>query len=165
MATSGNSEAVRRCLVTMNNLACIYRDEGKHAAAEPLYHRVIAIQGSTGSLYAGEGAASMENLGQLYAAQGKVADGESLVKQAIAVFVDTGGPEDVYVARSLNVLAGMYTRQGKYADAELIGERALAVFETVLGTDHGDTIRLRDNLATLRNEMSAKPPANGPAMG
>ncbi len=47
-------------------------------------------------------------------------------------------------------------RPGQYVQAEPLFKRALATYERVLGTNHPDTARVRENYAGLLLEMKQK---------
>jgi len=61
------------------------------------------------------------------------------------------------VADSLNNLAVLYYSQGKYSEAELLYLDALAMFERVLGTNHPNTITVRNNLQFLQQQLIPVP--------
>ena len=67
----------------------------------------------------------------------------------------TGDHPDV--ASSLNNLAGLYNSQGRYSEAEPLYLDALAMFEQVLGTNHPNTITVRNNLQLLRQQLIHPP--------
>ena len=57
------------------------------------------------------------------------------------------------MARSLNNLARLYNSQGKYEEAEPLYLEALAIAEQALGENHPTTVKIRENLQTLRQQQ------------
>ncbi len=135
-------EAVRfgpkdtRLATSLNNLAFIYKVQGKYADAEPLYERSLAIVEETLGLGHPRLATSLDNLAGLHHEQGNYAEAEPLYKRSMAVREKALGPGHPDVAQSLNNLAELYYEQGRYAEAEPLYKRALAIWEKALGPDH-----------------------------
>ena len=67
----------------------------------------------------------------------------------------TGDHPDV--ATSLNNLAYLYHHQGRYSEAEPLYFEALAMFERVQGTNHPNTITVRNNLQLLQQQLIPPP--------
>ena len=63
---------------SLNNLAVLYRAQGKYAEAEPLYQRALAIYEQQLGQDHPDTASSLNNLAGLYKAQGKYAEAEPL---------------------------------------------------------------------------------------
>ena len=57
------------------------------------------------------------------------------------------------MATSLNNLANLYYSQGKYAEAEPLYQRSLAIVEKALGSDHPNTVKVRENYALLLRNL------------
>ena len=74
--------------------------------------------------------------------------------RALAIRERRLGPQHPYAAISLNDLATLYYNQGKYEQAEPLYQRALAIRERVLGHNHPDTVRTRENYASLKERMN-----------
>ena len=62
------------------------------------------------------------------------------------------GQEHPDVATSLNNLANLYSSQGRYAEAEPLYQEALKIAEGHLGVNHPNTITIRENLQSLREQ-------------
>ncbi|MEA5568403.1 tetratricopeptide repeat protein, partial [Anabaena sp. UHCC 0399] len=58
-----------------------------------------------------------------------------------------------HVATSLIYLALLYDSQGLYQRAEFLYSQALNIFERSLGSNHPNTVRVRENLANLRDSL------------
>jgi tetratricopeptide (TPR) repeat protein len=135
--------------ISLNNLAELYRNQGRYAEAEPLYQRSLAIKEKTlGKDHPGV-ATSLNNLAGLYDRQRKYAQAELLYQRSLAIFEKALGKDHPDVATSMNNLAELYDRQRKYAQAEPLYQRSLAIFEKALGTDHPSVATSLNNLANL----------------
>jgi Tfp pilus assembly protein PilF len=133
----------------LNNLAELYRSQGKYAEAEPLYQRSLAIMEKALGPEHPAVATSLNNLALLYDNQGKFAEAEPLHQRSLAIWEKALGPEHPDVAQSLNNLASHYDDQGKYAEAEPLYQRSLAIREGALGPEHPDVATSLNNLALL----------------
>ena len=69
---------------TLNNLAELYKEEGRYGDAEPLYKRALATWKKALGPNHPDVAQSLNNLADLYSAQGRHADAEPLYKRALA---------------------------------------------------------------------------------
>ena len=116
-----------RLATTLNNLALLYKAQGKYAEAEPLHKRALAIYEKTLGPGHPRVATSLNNLALLYKAQGRYVDAEPLYQRALAIYEKTLGPEHPKLATCLNNLASLYHVQGRYAEAEPLYKRALAI--------------------------------------
>jgi len=70
------------------------------------------------------------------------------------------GNAQIYTASSLNNLAEAYQNQGAYAKAEPLYLRALAIFEKILGSNHPNTIKVRENLEQCRKASAIEEPTS-----
>ena len=57
------------------------------------------------------------------------------------------------VTENLNNLAKLYQSQGRYAEAEPLYQQALDIAEQALGENHPTTVKIRENLQTLRQQQ------------
>jgi CHAT domain-containing protein/Tfp pilus assembly protein PilF len=133
----------------LNDLAVLYKQQGRYGDAEPLYKRSLAILEKAVGLDHPKVATSLTNLAALYDSQNRYADAEPLYKRSLAIREKALGPVHPDVANSLHNLAGLYKEQGRYADAEPLFKQSLAIFEKVLGRDHPDVATALTNLAGL----------------
>jgi CHAT domain-containing protein len=135
--------------LSLNNLAELYRDQGRYADAEPLYKRSLAIwEKALGPDHA-RVAATLNNLATLYTQQGRYAEAEGPYKRALAINEKAFGPDHPDVAPVLNNLARLYTGQGRYAEAEPLYQRSLAIREKAFGRDHPNVANSLNNLVGL----------------
>jgi tetratricopeptide (TPR) repeat protein len=140
---------------SLNNLAGLYRAQGKWAAAEPLYDEALAIRRTLfGDRPNNDLAASLNNLAGLYRAQGKWAAAEPLYDEALAIYRTLFGDRpNNDLAASLNNLAGLYYATGRYTEAEPLYIQALEMLEQIVGTNHPNTKTCAKNLQNLRQKL------------
>ncbi len=134
---------------SLNNLAVLYKTQGKYAEAEPLYKRALAIKERALGPEHPDVATTLNNLAELYYLRGKYAEAKPLFKRALAIKEKALGAEHPHVATTLNDLALLYHRQGEYAEAEPLHKRALAIREKALGPEHPFVAASLNNLAVL----------------
>jgi tetratricopeptide (TPR) repeat protein len=105
----------------LNTLALLFADQGRHAEAEPLYKRTIAIvEKALGPDHCNLGV-TPSTLASLHQKQGHFAEAVPLAMRALAIAEKADGPDDPNVAVSVNNLASLYEAQG--------GQRSLAIRE------------------------------------
>ena len=71
--------------ISLNNLAELYRAQGRYAEAEPLYKRALAIYEKALGPDHPAVATGLNNLALLYYEQGRYAEAEPLYKRALAI--------------------------------------------------------------------------------
>jgi CHAT domain-containing protein len=133
----------------LNNLAGLYKAQGKYEKAEPLYQRSLAIWEEKLGADHPDVAISLNNLAGLYESQGLYEKAEPLYQRSLAIREKKLGADHPDVAISLNNLAGLYKAQGLYEKAEPLYQRSLAILEKKLGADHPDVATSLNNLAGL----------------
>ena len=140
-------EAPLETALALNNLAVLYRLQGKYDHAEPLLVRSLTIREKTlGPDHPGV-AVCLDNLAVLYQSQDKYDHAEPLHHRSLKIW-ETLGPDHPAVATSLNNLASLYRLQDKYDHAEPLYHRSLKIWEKTLGSDH-------PNIATSLNNLTA----------
>jgi CHAT domain-containing protein len=146
---------------SLNNLAELYRQQGRDEDAEPLYKRSLAIREEALGPDHPDVATSLNNLAVLYAAQGRYADAEPLLKRSLAIFEKALGPEHPDVAQSLNDLAALYDDQGRNKDALPIVRRtidqrtagAYPTFSILVGSQRANLISEAQSFADSYNVL------------
>ncbi|MCP4112831.1 MAG: DUF2225 domain-containing protein [Desulfobacteraceae bacterium] len=99
---------------TLNNLALLYRAQGKYEEAEPLYKRALAISEKVLGPEHPDVATTLNNLALLYESQGKYEEAEPLYKRALAIFEKALGPNHpntVTVRNNLSFILSQMTEQ------------------------------------------------------
>jgi serine/threonine protein kinase/tetratricopeptide (TPR) repeat protein len=138
-----------RTLTFMNNLACLYTDEGEYPNAESLHIKALEVRRRVLGNEDPDTLASMNNLGVLYRAQGKPAQAEPLFVKALEGRRRVLGEEHPDTLVSVNNVATVYMDQGKFAQAEPILVDALGVGRRVLGEEQPETLKFISNLAMV----------------
>ena len=137
----------------VSNLGELYRNQGRHAEAEPLLQRALAMREKTLGRDHFEVAQSLNNLAMLYQSAGRYAEAEPLYLRSSAIFERTVGRESPNVAASLNNLAWLYQSQGRYSESEELNRRALAIREHVFGREHPEVAISLNNLGLLYKDQ------------
>ncbi|MEB3309230.1 MAG: tetratricopeptide repeat protein [Snowella sp.] len=133
---------------SLNNLASLYKSQGKYLDAEYLLKKSLAIhekQLGENHLHV---ATILNNLAELYDSQGKYLDAEPLLIKSLTIRHKQLGENHPASAQSLNNLASLYQSQGKYAEAEPLYLQSLAIAKK-LGENYPDFSISLNNLAEL----------------
>ena len=111
----------------LNNLAELYRIQGRYAEAEPLYERARGIwQRAANSESV---ALTLNNQAYQYIDQRRYEEAERLFQASIKQFEGTPKARPEYVASSYKGLATLLAIQKKYAEAEPLFEKAITLLE------------------------------------
>jgi tetratricopeptide (TPR) repeat protein len=130
-----------------NNLAGALGAQGKHAEAEAMHRRALAIRHKALGSDHPETSQSYNNLAWTLRAQGKYAEAEAMHRRALAIRLKALGEDHPDTAISYDNLAEVLRAQGKYAEAEAMHRRALAIKLEAVGADHPETAISYGNLA------------------
>ena len=112
-------------LRSLNNLAELYRAQGRYADAEPLYKRVIGDKGKSLGPDHPDVATSLNNLAESVPSPRSLCRCRAVVQAVAGDMRKSLGPDHPDVATSLNNLAVLYRHQGRYADAEPLYKRVV----------------------------------------
>ncbi|MGB2924910.1 MAG: tetratricopeptide repeat protein [Limnothrix sp.] len=134
---------------TLNDLALLYRVQGKYTEAEPLHLEALAIARESLPKNHPSLATSLNNLANLYESQGKYTEAEPLFLEALAIKCESLPKNHPSLATSLNNLANLYRVQGKYTEAEPLYLEALAIKRESLPKNHPSLAISLNNLAEL----------------
>jgi tetratricopeptide (TPR) repeat protein len=133
-------------LVTLHDLAHMYRDTGKTAEAVALYEQVrdtcMRKLGADHPLTL----ATLDNLAWTYLLTGKTAEAIALLERVRDARVKLLGADHPHTLITLNKLAQAYRAAGKPAEAIALYEQVRAIQVKKLGTAHPDILT---TLATL----------------
>ena len=141
--------SVFRQTLTLNNLAAVYQSLGRHAEAEPLYRRSLAIrEEALGPDHADVGTA-VNNLAALLNSQGRSAEAEPLFRRNLAIREKVLGPNHPDVGTALHNLAVLVDSLGRHTEAEPMYRRDLAISEKAYGPNHLSVGITLTNLAEL----------------
>jgi tetratricopeptide (TPR) repeat protein len=114
-------------IVSLNNLAEIYRIQGNYSEAESIYKQALSIAEETFSDEHPIVAVSLNFLAELYSYQGKNTDAELLYKKSLEIYEKTIGPDHHDVAVILENIAKFYKKIGKQDKSKGFEERAEAI--------------------------------------
>ncbi len=130
---------------SLNNLAELYRTQGKYEAALPLYEEALGISREVLGARHPDTATSLNNLAELYRTQGKYEAALPLYEEALGISREVLGPRHPSTAGSLNNLAALYYHQGLYQQSLEIFEEIVSIFIDVLGINHPNTKTVMGN--------------------
>ncbi len=116
-----------RLATSLNNLAELYRLQGKYAEAEPLNKRALAIRQKALGPAHPDVANSLNNLAGLYHQQGKYNEAEPLYKRSLAIVEKALGPAHPHVATSLENYAMLLRKTNREAEAARMEAHAEAI--------------------------------------
>jgi tetratricopeptide (TPR) repeat protein len=131
----------------LNNLAELYRAQGRYDAAELLLQRIHRLQEAASGGDHPDVGVTLNNLALLYEGQGRYADAEPLYQRALAITERALGSLHPEISVRLNNLAEMYRLQRRYSNAEPLYQRAIAIAETAFGPNHPSIGTTLNNLA------------------
>lgn len=134
---------------TLNDLALVYKDQGKYVEAEALHRRAWVMREQVLGTSHPAVAQTLYNIALIYSAQGKYGEAEGLYKRALAIREQANGEGHPLVALYLTSLANLYRDQGKYSEAEALYKRALTIQERALDASHPDVGKTLNNMAIL----------------
>jgi tetratricopeptide (TPR) repeat protein len=128
-------------LLSMNNLAGLYRREGKGMQAEPLFVNAMEIQSRVLGPNHPLTLASMNNLAGLYQAEGKYGQAGQLFEKVLASRRRAPGPEHSDTLLTLRNLVRLNIDRGDYARAEPQARELLSILENKALPDGSAAIR------------------------
>ena len=116
-----------RLIYSLNDLAELYRAQGKYAEAEPLFKRALANQEKVLGPKHRKVAPSLNGLALLYQAQGKYAEAEPFFRRVLAILEKALGPEHPDVATTLENYAVLLRKTNRDAEAAKMEARAKTI--------------------------------------
>ncbi|MCC5639068.1 tetratricopeptide repeat protein [Nostoc sp. CHAB 5844] len=134
---------------SLNNLAELYRMQGRYLLAQPLYLQTLTLRKSILGSEHPDVAQSLNNLAAFYHSQGNYVEAEKLFSEALELWKDIFGEEHFQVATNLNNLAEIYREQGKYFQSEQVHLEVLAMRKRLFGESHPDIVQTLNNLANI----------------
>jgi tetratricopeptide (TPR) repeat protein/CHAT domain-containing protein len=134
---------------SLNNLAVVYRAQGKYTQAEPLLRQAVGIWHLTQENSYPFLAIGLENLAEICRERGEYAQAEACYQQALAIRRTVLGATHPDIAKTLGNLAALYDTMGNYAQAEMLYQQALDIRRKTLGEAHPSVATCIGNLAAL----------------
>ncbi len=135
-----------------NNLAELYRTQGRYEKAEPYYDKALEIRRRVLGEDHPSTATSYNNLALLYKTQGRYEEAEPYYEKALEIRRSILGENHPNTAGSYNNLALLYDAQGRYEEAEPYYEKSLEIRRRILGEDHPSTAGSYMNLGAFYYE-------------
>jgi tetratricopeptide (TPR) repeat protein len=114
---------------TLNNLAGLYRAQGKYDEALPFYQRSLEIRENKLGKDHPDVAQSLNNLAAIYDSQGKYDEALPFYQRSLEIRENKLGKDHPDVATTLNNLALLYKAQGKFDEAEPYYLQCVEIFE------------------------------------
>ena len=124
-----------RLATSLNNLALLYKIQGKYAEAEPLYQRSLTIREKVLGPEHPNVALSLNNLAALYQAQGKYAEAVPLFQRSLTILEKVLGPEHPNVATSRENYARLLRATNRSSEAAPLEARAKAIRDKAGGAN------------------------------
>ena len=132
-----------------NNLAGLYKSQGRFAQAQPLYQKALELRkrilGENHPYYA----TSLNNLAAFYYSQGRFEQAEPLYQQSLELTKYILSENHPDYALVLNNLATIYYSQGRFEQAETLYQEALELRKRIFGENHPRYATSLNNLALL----------------
>jgi tetratricopeptide (TPR) repeat protein len=135
--------------IVLGNLAELYSAQGRHAEAEPLMRRALAIDEKSFGPDHPNVAVALNNLAVLLHVTNRLVEAEPLMRRALAIFQKSLGPEHHKVANALANLGELLRVTSRLTEAEPLLRGALSIHEKSLGPEHPGVARDINNLAQL----------------
>lgn len=134
----------------LNNLACLYWNQGKYAETEPLFQHALAIRQQQLGHEDPDTAEALQNLACLYQTQGNDEEAKQMFQAAVMIDEHSTGTA---VAIDLSNQADLSRRLGHYEEAESLLERALAIHEQHVGQEDLNTAHILHKQGLLAYEQ------------
>ena len=148
-------------LISLNELASVYRRQGKLTDARKMQEELLAKFKVILSDDHPNTLAVMQNLAMTYRQQGKLTEAAKMNENVLEKCKVILGDDHPDTLISMHSLAETYREQGKLTEAAKMHEEVLAKRQAILGDDHLDTLTSTYNLAfTYRQQGRLTEAAN-----
>ena len=141
-------------LISINNLAALYKEQGKYREAEPLMRDSLETKRRTLGDEHPDTLTSISNLAALFSSQGKYGEAESHFREVLEIRRRELGDEHSSTLISINNLGLLFKKQGKYGESEPLMLEALEAHRRTLGDEHPSTLLAINNLGVLFEEQA-----------
>ncbi len=146
LADTHGDQADPRVVQSLDNLAGLYLDLGRHAEAETLYTRALHLRKTHLGANHADVAVGLMNLGWLYDVQGSRAHAEQFYTEALAIREEALGEKHPDVAATLMALGDLYSAQDRFEESIDVYGRAGNIAAHTLGASH---LRVADAVGRL----------------
>lgn len=146
----------------LNNLAGLYKEMGRYKEAERIYLQALDIQKTLPDEDKGGETGLLSNLAVLYMHISRYSDAEPLLKRVLAIAEKSAQPDwlsqrmhlsmdrqRLEWGRRMQNLANLYFNMRRYEDAEALTLKALQLYQPILGADHPEVARAKNDLGVL----------------
>ncbi|RKZ80688.1 MAG: hypothetical protein DRR19_23210, partial [Candidatus Parabeggiatoa sp. nov. 1] len=141
-----NTEAL---LVVTNNLALLYKEQGRYEEAEQLIHKVLTQSLELLGSKHPKTLMVRTNLAGIYQNQGNYRKALTLYEKLQPLAEEILGPEHPMTLKVLNNLASIYYELGRYGEAEQIYQTLCPRQERALGETHPNTLICVSSLMSI----------------
>jgi serine/threonine protein kinase/tetratricopeptide (TPR) repeat protein len=138
---------------SMNNLACVLRDQGRLAEADSMCRDALTRRRRQLGEEHPATVTSLDNMASILSAQGRLAEAETGFQKALNMRRKRFGEEHPAVAESINDLAEVWRQEGKLVEAEEGFQRSLALRRSRLGALHPSTLESLHELLQVLGEQ------------
>lgn len=144
----------KRTARAMNNLAELYRIQGRYSEARPYYEKAAEAARLSFAASRPEPAVALNNLAMLEREQGHYQEAEKTYLKALNLWeTQIKQPDSPQLASITNGLAKLRRDQGRYSEAETLYLKALAITEKKLGRSDVGNAYLLANLGGLYRDL------------
>jgi tetratricopeptide (TPR) repeat protein len=140
-------------LSSMNDLAVVLSQSGKHREAEELFHKTLESRQSILGKEHPHSLASMMNLGNAISSQERYQEAMTVLQEALDLTERLYGNEHPDFLSIRDALTVILYCLGKYQEAIDIHRKNIEVRKRVLGNEHADTLRSLRNLAQILRRL------------
>ena len=102
---------------SLNNLAELYRRQGRTADAERYFTEALSVKEAELGADHPDVATSLNNLAQLYVTQGRMNEAAILLERSLTIQAKALDPDHPVLLTTLNLLGDVYRRLGRDGDA------------------------------------------------
>lgn len=135
--------------VALNDLAVLYKFDGRFADALPLYQAVLTAMIELHGAQSLETATVLHNIAGVHHAAGEFVQAEAPARRAWDISRSTLGGDDARALADAAVYAAVLDGLGRYAEAEAIYRECLAGTERTFGPQHSEVASVLHNLAAV----------------
>jgi len=153
------SDSSHMVVGTMQNLAVIYKNQGKYRQAENILVQALKSAREQQGFERPDGvgfdgvAIILNNLASLYWECGLFSEAETCFQEALELSQKFSRSQYIHMAASLNGLANVYQDRGQYSKAEPLYNQALELMQKNQKKMHPQIMQIIDNMAEMYAEQ------------
>jgi len=155
LAQHGDKEGIAEPTSRLtNDLGLLLFMKARHAEAEPLMRRALAIDEARYGPDHPAVATRLNNLAQLLYKTNRLTEAEHLMRRVLKMYEASYGPHHSEMATGLNNLAILLYATNRLVEAEPLYRRALSIDEASFGPDDANVARDLNNLSQLLKDTN-----------